>query len=148
MFDMAPNAFLTKIVTLINWLPECLTWQSRKRLRSLHVVTWNSADGFARMTLRSRLLESRQHSMTTARKQTNLLNCYYPTMAHSEHYMAVDEKHDSNQAAISHPAIFRSRLGRVVNFSISRTDPKLRKALSGQFSVVQLTFCCGFSVAH
>jgi hypothetical protein len=41
MFDMVPHAFLTKIVTHINWLSAFLTRQSRERLRSLHGVPQN-----------------------------------------------------------------------------------------------------------
>jgi hypothetical protein len=42
MLDMAPYAFLAKkIVTLINWLPECLIRQSRERINSLYDVPQN-----------------------------------------------------------------------------------------------------------
>jgi hypothetical protein len=41
MLDMAPYAFLTKIITLINWPPAVLTRQRRERLRSLHDVLQN-----------------------------------------------------------------------------------------------------------
>jgi hypothetical protein len=41
MLDMAPYAFLTKIVTFINWLLAFLIRQSRERLRSLHNVPQN-----------------------------------------------------------------------------------------------------------
>jgi hypothetical protein len=71
-----------------------------------------------------------------------------PTMARSEHYLAVDEKHDPHQAVISYPAVLRSRLGRVVNFSISPTYMGLRKAPSSQLSFAQPTSCRGFSVAY
>jgi hypothetical protein len=41
MFDMAPYAFLIKIVIRINWPPAFLTWQSRERLKSLRNVPQN-----------------------------------------------------------------------------------------------------------
>jgi hypothetical protein len=39
-----------------------------------------SADGFERMTLRSRLPRSRQHSKTTSRKQRDLPNGHYSAL--------------------------------------------------------------------
>jgi hypothetical protein len=41
MFDMVPYAFLTKIGTLVNWLPAFLTRQSRERLKSSHDIPHN-----------------------------------------------------------------------------------------------------------
>jgi hypothetical protein len=52
--------------------------------RTIKVITWSfseySADEFDWMTVRSRLLRSRQHSNITSRKERNPLNCHYPAL--------------------------------------------------------------------